>query len=1184
MSAFITARWFRLSLIMLAFTLAIAAMALAQSPESKTLTDQQKRKEVFHLSEEVAKAEAAGKWDEAVAATEKLLDYLRTNFSEKLEATATVLAKLSEFHEQRADFTSARKPRAEALALHERMHGKDDWRTTDARLALAQVELLGKLSAEQRGQLAEAVSLNRELMRLHGAGKYSEAIALGIKAMESRKQVLGERHPDYAKSLNNLAQVYEAKADYAKALPLCEKSCEIWKQAVGEAHSSYGHSLMSLGALYQAQGDYAKALPLLEKACAIDKHTIGERHADYARSLNNLAMLYDAQGEYAKALPLLEQACEVWKQALGERHPDYAAGLINLAGLYEAQGDYAKAMSLCEKACAILKQELGESHRHYALGLNVLASLYRDQGDYAHAEPLYRRSMEILKKAVGETHPEYASSLNSLAGHYHLDQGDDARAEPLFRQAAAIRKQALGEAHPTYANSLNGLALLYQAQRDYTKALPLFEKVCEVWKQALGETHPHYAVGLNNLALLYQNLGDFTRAEPLYRQALEIRKQALGEAHPDYAASLSSLALLHKEQGDYAKALPLFEKASRIWKEALGETHPRYALGLSNLAGTYQAQGDNARAEPLAHRSLLLSRDDLDATAAVQSERQQLGMADKFRYRLDAYLSVALAAGTPAERIAPFLMQAKGAVFVRQRRQRQLIELSGSVSEAARAAVDLDQTSRRLAALAGRTPQPAERYAWKRDLAELTEKKERLEVDLSRLSADFRAQKTRERLTPEQLRDRLPADVALVDLFEYTHFSPDPKNKGKFVTERRLLAVILRKGKPVALVPLGAVRPIADAVGAWRLTLKRTQPVRGDDDPAALLRKDLWLPLAAHLEGAKTVLISPDGVLAQLPFAALPGSKPGSYLIEEVNLAVVPVPQLLAELLDRKPNDDAGKPSLLVVGAVDYDAEPGKAAPGAASKTGARGGERKQWQPLDGTRAEMAAIKDSFEQRFPDGKVKTLRGAGATEEALREQAPKHRWLHLATHGFFAPPTVKAIGRGDDKTARGSEGFAEQKVTGWHPGLLSGLVLAGANREPDPERDDGILTALEVQALDLRQVELAVLSACQTGLGKVAGGEGLLGLQRAFQVAGARSVVASLWSVDDKATQQLMIRFYENRWDRKMPALEALVEAQRWMLAEGVKRGLVREDSPKTDAHPRTPPYYWAAFVLSGDWR
>ena len=154
-----------------------------------------------------------------------------------------------------------------------------------------------------------------------------------------------------------------------------------------------------------------------------------------------------------------------------------------------------------------------------------------------------------------------------------------------------------------------------------------------------------------------------------------------------------------------------------------------------------------------------------------------------------------------------------------------------------------------------------------------------------------------------------------------------------------------------------------------------------------------------------------------------------------------------------------------------------------------------------------------------------------------------------------------------------------------PGLLSGLVFAGANRHPDPVGDDGLMTALEVAELDLRNVELATLSACETGLGEEAGGEGLLGLQRAFQVAGAKSVVASLWEVDDEATRALMERFYENLWKRKLPKLDALREAQLWMLVEGGTRGIVRVAKlDETNPAPRVPPLHWAAFVLSGDWR
>ena len=188
--------------------------------------------------------------------------------------------------------------------------------------------------------------------------------------------------------------------------------------------------------------------------------------------------------------------------------------------------------------------------------------------------------------------------------------------------------------------------------------------------------------------------------------------------------------------------------------------------------------------------------------------------------------------------------------------------------------------------------------------------------------------------------------------------------------------------------------------------------------------------------------------------------------------------------------------------------------------------------------------------------------ANATEVALRRawaQAP----LPASGHARLLrrEGNQVRVGPGDGREVPPGDLFQHHTVTGWHPGLLSGLVLAGANQPTEPDRDDGILTAIEVASLDLTNVDLAVLSACETGLGEVAGGEGILGLQRAFQTAGARSVVAGLWKVPDRATQMLMTRFYENLWDKKMSKLEALRQAQIWMLRE------VPKDEKLAQRHP-----------------
>ena len=262
----------------------------------------------------------------------------------------------------------------------------------------------------------------------------------------------------------------------------------------------------------------------------------------------------------------------------------------------------------------------------------------------------------------------------------------------------------------------------------------------------------------------------------------------------------------------------------------------------------------------------------------------------------------------------------------------------------------------------------------------------------------------------------------------------------------------------------------------------------------------MWDKLDPYLVGAKIVLLSPDGVTARFPWPALPGKKPGTYLIEDTAIAIVPIPRLLPELLaDNKSDASAEKSaadnsSLLLVGDVNFDADPGRAPIDVVAQTappGVRGGEALHWPQLPGTRTELVTIADSFEQEFPDAKLKKLRDTKATKGEVVSQLDKFRYVHFATHGFFAPKEFKsALAAASRGEAPGSAApFGQQDISGFHPGLLSGLVLAGANHAAENGKDDGILTALEVGELNLSHVDLATLSACETGLGETAGGEG-----------------------------------------------------------------------------------------------
>ncbi|HEV2970730.1 MAG TPA: CHAT domain-containing protein, partial [Pirellulales bacterium] len=535
--------------------------------------------------------------------------------------------------------------------------------------------------------------------------------------------------------------------------------------------------------------------------------------------------------------------------------------------------------------------------------------------------------------------------------------------------------------------------------------------------------------------------------------------------------------------------------------------------------------------------------------------------------------------------------------------------------EAARLFDGLTRKSQDLANLSLGSVEPGHEEEHRRRLALLSDEVEQAERSLAAASREFRRDLDGQTRTPADLQKALPANAVLVDFVEYKHFTP-PTEKVKLRRwEPHLAAFLVRREKPLEQVELGPVAPIERAIQSWRrkfvplatdelpdLSVPRTAD--DDQDPGRRLRELIWDKLQSRLTGAPVVLISPDRATARFPWPAMPGKEPGTYLVEETAVAVVPIPRLLAELGHDKPagagasaaKDSAPEQSLLLVGDVNYDANPGRASAGTIAQSaprGTRAGQLLHWPPLDGTRTEMATIADSFEQQFPDGRLDKLRGDRATKAALIGKISDHRYVHLATHGFFAPKELKsALGVAMGAENRGAGGATSLRdVAGYPPGLLSGVVLAGANRPAAEGNDDGILTALEVSQLDLRRVDLATLSACETGLGESAGGEGVLGLQRALQIAGAKSVVATLWRISDDASRALMSDFYDNLWNRKMTKLEALRQAQLKMLRTGANRGLAgvsrglkfANDQPP-DSNHRLPPYYWAPFVLSGDWQ
>jgi len=758
------------------------------------------------------------------------------------------------------------------------------------------------------------------------------------------------------------------------------------------------------------------------------------------------------------------------------------------------------------------------------------------------------------------------------------ERGDYAHAEPLFRSAMEICKKAPRKNQGAYALCLEDLAHLYDQMHDRVRAAPLFREAAEIAKKTsmAGERDPEYARLLAVSARIYHEMRDTTRAEPLYRQALEIMKD-------------------EKEHGDstYDNTILL-------------------ELGLLSFA-----RGDLTQAEALLRRALDIETRLCVGSGPALGVRPQLELLAHERYYLDIYLGVALEAGTGAEALYRHVLDWKGAWAGHQA---ALLPVQ-DFPELKPLQEELGSIRSRLALLAFTQPAPPEKAAWREQLDALLQSKERLEAEVSRRSSAYQTGRqsaaARRAGQLEGVAVALPAGTVLVDFVQYLHPSREDTARGTL----RLLAFIVQRDRPVACVALGNMRPVGDAVLAWRAALLAQESAAIGRSAAALGRL-VWEPLRAHLTDAKTVLVAPDSWLTGFPFAAMPGHKPGTYMIEDLAIGYAASGREAAALLASSQGTASG--GLLAAGAIDFQADPGPGAPRhpwqrpAVMAEPERGG----FTPLPGTKAEGELARELFLRAFPSQPAVFLFGGEATEGVIKKRLDGGHWraVHLGTHGFFEVPgriaALRASMRRKMPANLGSKPDQADDASSsleLSPFLDSGIVLAGGGRAPDPSQvqalgksppsEDGILTAEEVQSLDLRGTELVVLSACETGLGRGFYGQGVMGLQRAFHAAGARAVVASLWKVDDAATSVLMEQFYTNLWVKKMPKLEALRQAQITVLkypglvrarqAELAKRGIGEkaEKLPKggattpSDGSPaRSDPSLWAAFVLSGDWR
>ncbi len=1108
--------------------------------------------------------------------------------------------------------------------------------------------------------LSTVESYNNLGNNLDYQGRHQEAEPLRRKALSLYEEVQGPRHAGTARSYANLAANLNDQGRHQEAEPLHRKAVRIYEEVLGSRHPATAASYDNLAGNLDALGRYQEAESLHRKALAIREQLLGPRHPDTANSCNNLANNLDHQGRAREAERLRRQALRICEEVLGPKHPYTATSYTNLASNLDAQGRHGEAEPLHHKALAIDEEVLGPRHPRTTFSYNNLAMNLNAQGRYQEAEPLFRKALAIKEEVLGSRHRETIGGYNNLAFNLHY-QGRHKEAEPLLRKALATCEEVFGSRHPDMAQSYNNLAQNLTGQGRAREAEPLYRQALAVCEEVLGPQHRYTASSYDNLAVNLHTQGRYPEAEPLFRKALALREQVLGRRHPETAQSYNNLAFNLEKQGRYKEAERLLRQSLTIREEVLGPWHPSTALGYNNLASNLQLQGRYQGAEPFWQKSadsleaarLRLAASTLHRAQAVRIQ-PHMGLAT-CRARLErpaeawsaaeAGLArgllddLAVRAGLPADSEAqrrdrqraarldaldrpliPLLIRDQLSDQQRRQRDELLQERAKLDAEAARAAAEFSRQavlSRQAvqAALAADTalvfwvdiPQSGEHWgcvlrprgqpAWVRlkgsgPKGEWTAAEEKLPRQLrdALTHGEPEAPEYARRLAAQRLAPLLPQLEATNSLPTVRHILVVPVGVMadiplEVLTDRYL----------VSYVPSGTVfarlhhqhRPLQDptllALGDPTFRLPSAAP--SPTPPEYGLYLSLVLPggnAARHGLRSSDVLLSYAGTRlhsrADVQTAETGAPIPVEYwrdgVIEKTRLD----PGKLGVTISEDPPALAQRKQRLRLQLADMR----------------RSGQT--LQSLPGTRLEVAAIASLL----PAGKTTLLMGSEASEQCLDELAAlgklkQFRLLHLATHGSIDPISA----------AHSALELARDQL----PAPQEQARLAAAGKKVPT----GQLSVADIAERWQLDADLVTLSACETALGPEGGGEGLLGFAQVLLSKGARSLVLSLWKVDDTATALLMARFYQNLLGRReglakpLPKAEALQEAKQWLrtlpraeverLAGQLAQGAVRatEGSKGTvlsqeKAKPALPagdkpfahPMYWAAFILLGD--
>jgi tetratricopeptide (TPR) repeat protein len=1032
------------------------------------------------------------------------------------------------------------------------------------------------------------ISLFQAAMDLKQQGRVDQALTAFSEAWDFLKR-REYYHPILGYMiLKQLLLFQKENGDYQGALQTSEELLVYARTNLHPADLMRHTAIDDCAHFREALDDYPGAEALLKEALAFISESV-----ERANEARDLGLGSD---------PLIAKSVSY------DREHKLAGTLNSLGLLYHRMGRYAEARHHFERSIAVLRQVSSpERQESLASSLNNLACLLDEMGNPEAARALFEESLDLLGATTHEEDPRYVATLNSLVGSL-MNLG----AEPdpdLMRRWFALARRAIDSLEVEALVAGLGVAAPSESRSGNGPAGPRM-------------SDPAWANLLQNMALMYRSKGEAATAETCARQALLIRKRAFGERSRQYAMGLSNLALHYLHARHLESAELLARQALALLRDVLGEDHPDVAAILDGLASIAVAQGRPAVALEFMASACTVEDNAIDLVFSASSEAERMNYLRGVGDSLDRHLCLVarhFAADSAAIRSALDRVLRRKALLAEASAVRRDAVLGGRHPELGAGLRELDALRTRLARKTLEGPGPEGPDIHRQLLEEWGRQRDRLEAELARLVPEFDLRRRLRAAGRSAVAAALPPESVLVELVRYRPFDLGADDFAW--RSARYLAFVLHAGEAddVRMIDLGEAEPTDRLISAFRAAItgesegqtgRDLSPSHTAAEPPIVtetgeaLRSALFDPLVPTLAGRSRLFLAVDGDLTRLPWEVLPLD--GDHrLIDGYRIVYLATGRDVLRLVTTA-SENASEPLIIADPAFDLGSEvdvPATSGPADAPRRRAEFWARlfrrrksggvtaaavdrsppTDRQLVSGRRSrDLDRAKYSF-PRLPGTRAEGERisaalgvtpwlDATALEGCLKEKCHSPRILHFATHGFFLQDQQSRPGRpGRDFTGFGGPDGAFNRFQGplpENPLLRSGLALSGANTwlkgdVPPAEAEDGLLTAEDVTGLDLLGTELVVLSACETGLGEVRTGEGVFGLRRSFVLAGARTLVMSLWKVPDQPTQELMVNFY-----RRILAGQGCSDALRdTQLALRIK-------------YP--DPYYWGAFICQGD--